>query len=563
MIAMDSVSLRVLGENGSAMKARIALIVPLAGYAIFISESVFARPNPKWALLLLLWALGAAILAWWLACGKAGCILDSLDRHASRVAMGMIVAAALVLVAVSVWQARYFALSVHAEDTAYYNQLLWNTLHGDFLSGNVQQERLYKPPVSNDLALHVSPILLVGLLPIYLIFPHFLTLLILRDVALAAAAWPLFLLARDRMGGTGGVVAVLLYLSNPAVIAQSFEAFYLLQLAPLPFFWALHAFVRKEFGKFLCWVGVAIGMREDVAITMAGFGLWALIRKRQFRWSTVGLGVPIVWWGLATLIIQPFFGRWGNSAFDVALAGGKHSQLGIYQILLGNPAWILDGLRAGGLEYLYRSLRSVGFLGVLGWEWLLSAPILAANLFLGRVFYSGSDPLSRFALMGSCTLIGASIVIVSRIGRNRRLDMRVFAVIMLLFLPSASLLDGIKDAVQARLALYTVHNDAALLWEAIERIPADASVAAPNYALPALSKRQKLFYITYLYMYPQAQPNYILLDRNINRITVNPELQRHYVTLLNELSQSTDYESVWQRGDYFLLQRRQRSISTT
>lgn len=545
------------------MKARVACILPLIGYAIFISESIFARPNLKWASLLLVWALSAAVLAWWLARGRARGLFDSLDRHASTIAIGIIVLVAMVLVVVSVLQAHYFALSVHAEDTAYYNQLLWNTLHGDFLSGNLQQERLYKPPVSNDLALHVSPVLLLGLLPIYTVFPHFLTLLIVRDVALAVAAWPLFLLARERMGGTAGVAAVILYVANPAVIAQGFEAFYLLQLAPVAFFWALHFFVREEFGKFLCWMGIAIGLREDVAITMAGFGLWALMSRRQLRWSAMGLGIPFAWWGLTTLIIQPAFGRVGSSAFEVALAGGNSHQLGSYQILLGNPSWMLEVLREGGLEYLYRLLRSVGFLGILGWGWLLATPGLVANLFLARVFYSASDPISRFALIPSCALIGAAVVIVSRLGPKHHRSMQVFALIMLLFLPSASLVDGIKDAIQARLALYTVHNDAPVLWEAIEQIPATASVAAPNYALPALSNRPKLFYVTYLHMYPQAQPAYILLDRNIDRITVSPELRQHYVALLDELSRSREYESVWQRGDYSLLYRRDRGIPAT
>src|SRR5437588_21490 len=131
---------------------------------------------------------------------------------------------AVAFVAVSVWQARSLAMSVYAEDTAYYSQVLWNTLHGNLLSGSVQQERLYSPPVSSDLALHVAPISLGLLLPAYALFPHFLTLLIIRDVALAAAAWPLFLLARERVGAGAGVAAVVLYLGNAAVLAQGFES---------------------------------------------------------------------------------------------------------------------------------------------------------------------------------------------------------------------------------------------------------------------------------------------------------------------------------------------------
>src|SRR5262245_8086431 len=365
----------MIGSNVVASqprKAPFAAILPLAGYAIFICESLFARPSPVWALLLLVWASVAVVLALWLTSSRARRFLDTLDRHATAVAFWMIVGMTVVFVTLSCLQSYFFALSAHAEDTAYYSQILWNTLHGSFLSGNVLQERLYTPPVTTDLALHMSPVLLFPFLPIYALFPHFLTLLVIRDVALAAAAWPLFLLARDHIGKTAGVMAVTLYLANPAVIAQSAEAFYPLQLAPLPFFLALRSFAREELGRFLFWICIALCMREDVAITLVGFGLWALLKRRPVRWWGLGLGMPVLWWGVSTLLVQPAFGRWGNSAFDVALSGGSQNPLKSYSVLLTSPSWLLDALRGGGLDYLYRILRSVGFMGALGWEGLIA-----------------------------------------------------------------------------------------------------------------------------------------------------------------------------------------------
>jgi Predicted membrane protein (DUF2079) len=538
---------------------RFAVTVPLAGYVIFISESLFARPSLIWALLLLLWALIAAVLAAWLTSARAQYVLDWFDRNATRVAIVIMLVAALVFLAISSLQSHLFALSAHAEDTAYYSQVLWNTLHGSFLAGNVQQERLYTPPVTSDLALHVSPVLLVVFLPIYALFPHFLTLLFIRDLALAAAAWPLFLIARDSVGGTAGVMAVTLYLANPAVVAQSAEAFYLLQLAPLPFFFAFRYFIREDLGKFLLWICIALCIREDVAITLVGFGLWGLLRRRRIQWWGLSFVIPIAWWGISTLLIQPAFGRLGNSAFDRALSGGDQNPLGSYSILLGSPSWFLDALRNDGLDYVYRLLRSVAFLGALGWEGLLAGPAIAANLFLSRVFYSGSDPFSRFALLPSCALIGASVVIVNRMGRRHRWDLRVLAVLALFLLPSVSVFDGLKDAAQARFGSYTVRNDAAALWQAVKRIPNDASVAAPNYALPALANRPKLFYLQYLHMYPQPRVDYFLLDRNFARISSNPELRARYIELFETLSHSTDYETVWQQGEYCLLERRANS----
>ena len=538
-----------------ASKAYLPLLLPFAGYGIFIAESIFARPNPTWALVLLLWTFGAAAFAWWLATADGSRLLDSVDRHASRLAIALIAVAGMAFIVVSVMQARYFALSAQAEDTAYYSQILWNTLHGHFLSGNVQQERIYNPPVSTDLALHVSPIVL-GLLPLYALVPNFLTLLILRDIALVAAAWPLYRLAAERMGtATAGLAAVVLYLANPAVVAQGAEAFYLLHFAPLPFFYAMLAFDREDFARFMCWMAAAIVVREDVTITLAGFGLWALVSRRRLAWVSAGLVIPAAWFALATLVIQPAFGRWGNGVMEIALAKSDQPRVGIFGFIWGNPWWFVDVMRDSGFAYLYRMLRSVGFAAAAGWDGVVALPGLAANLAVARIFYSGNDPISRFALLPACALIGASIIVVTRFGRRNHWDLRVLAVLALVLVPSASLLDGVKDSIRSRLALYTVRNDSAALREAVRLVPANASIAAPNYALPALSRRRELYYLPYLHMYPRQQPDYVLLDRNVGRVSMNVETQARYIALLSGFMNSTQYSRVWQRGDYVLLSR--------
>src|SRR5439155_17961078 len=110
--------------------------------------------NAMWASFLLAWAASATALAWWLTQGGRGAIgmLDYLDRRSARTALGLILATAIILAGINVLQVQHFTLSTHAEDSAYYNQLLWNTVHGDFLRGNVQQDRLFTPAVSSELA---------------------------------------------------------------------------------------------------------------------------------------------------------------------------------------------------------------------------------------------------------------------------------------------------------------------------------------------------------------------------------------------------------------------------
>ena len=262
---------------------------------------------------------------------------------------------------------------------------------------------------------------------------------------------------------------------------------------------------------------------------------------------------------LVTLVIQPAFGRWGNNVVEISFAGGNPAPFGVYQVLLGTPTSILQPLWEEGPYYLYQMLRSVAFLPVLGSASLLAVPGLAANLLFARMFHPAGDPFSRFALLPACALVGAAVVIVSRNAHKPHWDMRALAVVVLLLLPSVTLLDGAKDAVRASLGAHTVWNDAGALEDALARIPAAASVAAPHYALPTLAARPRLFYVQYLHMYAGARPDYLLLDRNLDRMTMNADLRTRYAALLDAVSHSTDYETVWQREEYFLLQRVHRN----
>lgn len=564
------------------LRITVLAALPVLGYLAYAAEFLTGTPNLYWAGTLLACAGVAAIVAVFLLTSPER--LSRLDRHSARIAVIGLVAVGAGSVLVTVLQARHFAVGPHAEDTAYYSQILWNTIHGgSFLSGNVQQERLYAPPPTSDLALHVSPFLLLVLLPLYALFPSFLTLLIARDVALAAAGWPLFLLLRDRVGSAAALAGPLLYLANPVVVSQSTEAFYLTHFAPLPYFFALRAFLDARFRSFAFWSAAALTVREDVAILVSGLGLLALVSRRSVPWILTGLGLPLGWWLLTTCLIQPAFGGWQGGPFFSALSGGASSPTGAYLTLLLSPSWVLDALRTGGLESLYYQLRSVGFVAAAGPEAVLTLPIVAANLFLGRVLEHAASPLSHHALLSTSALVGASIVVTARLARSSPAPSSL-AVALLVLLPSAPLVDGVKDALDALLRSRITWNDPAALREGLALIPAEASVAAPNYLLPALSYRPLLYHLNYLrplvqgqhtettdtghiprryfLTYPHVRPTFIFVDLDLDRIVRQQDLRRHYQALLSHLAASSDYELVWQHQAYRLFRSRTANVPT-
>ena len=297
---------------------------------------------------------------------------------------------------------------------------------------------------------------------------------------------------------------------------------------------------------------IAIFVREEVAIALAGLGLLALLTGKEKKWTIVILASTLLWWILCTNVIQPAFGRDVNSALDIGLYKGTNKPIEVYKNLITNTGWIVEGLRAGGLLYLYMIFRHVGFLGILGAEGIIAIPVLASNLFLGRVHFSGSDPFSRFALLSSCTLIFASILIVKRNVERKNWNRILIPIILFFFLPAVSLMDGVKDVTQQKILVSFLGNDPKTIDEGLRLIPKEASVAAPTYTLPILSQRKHLFTLEYLYMYPAIEIEYYFIDRNIDRLLSNSYLRVHYSKLLSELSKSKKYEVIWRQGDYMI-----------
>jgi hypothetical protein len=147
------------GAGGQTLSTRSRLFflaLPFFGFLMAVGNGFVAPRNPLWVVSLLIGAGFATALAWVLINEQRFHVLDFLNRHATRIALSLIVFVGIAVIALNFVQAMFFALGPYPEDLAYYSQVLWNTLDGSFLSGNIQQERLFDPPVSNDLALHVS-----------------------------------------------------------------------------------------------------------------------------------------------------------------------------------------------------------------------------------------------------------------------------------------------------------------------------------------------------------------------------------------------------------------------
>jgi uncharacterized membrane protein len=220
---------------------------------------------------------------------------------------------------------RHAAFQSNGFDLGNVNQALWNTAQGRPLAFTNMA------PVQNRLALHVEPILFL-LVPFYWLGiggPEFL--LVVQAVVVALGAWPLYLIARPKIGAWGGLAAGLAYLLYPALEAAVLYDFHAVTLFPtlvlFAFYWLERAMASpghnrqagqvspvSYWGRFALFIGLAMACKEDMGFIVAMLGLYIWLVYRRWGPALAILVTGVAWSLLAIFGVQALFG--GNVQSD-------------------------------------------------------------------------------------------------------------------------------------------------------------------------------------------------------------------------------------------------------
>ncbi len=220
---------------------------------------------------------------------------------------------------------------------------------------------------------HTSFILLLAV-PLYWIWPHAQTLLVLQTCLLAAAAVPVYLLALRRSASVliaTGLAAA--YLLNPALQNGNLEQFHPEAFLVLSVAVAIYAAVESK--PMLLAVGVVASLlvKEDAAVFMVPLAVWVYFRRDR-KWGVrIGLGA-VAWTVFAyTVVINSLLGTMSFYANRIPFGGLG----GLVTTPLAHPVRFWRYVRsAGRLFYLWQMGAAFGF-------GFLIAPELAAIGVLG------------------------------------------------------------------------------------------------------------------------------------------------------------------------------------
>jgi uncharacterized membrane protein len=375
-------------------------------------------------------------------------------------------------------------------------QAVWSTAHGHVL----QMTGLHGDQISR-LGAHVDPILML-FAPLWWIWPSPDMLLVVQALVVPLGALPVFLLARKHLGSAraalGFAIAYLLY---PATGWLTLNEFHPVALAtPL----LLFAFWYLDEDRLLPFAFFAIGAaacKEEIALVVAGFGIWYAVSRRRWLVGTVVAAAGATWSAVAIGVVIPHYHAGAESDFYGRYSEVGGSAGGIAKTLFMHPLRIAEAaFSSRDIRFLLDLIAPLAALCLLAPLVLVAAlPELAINLLSATTTQTSIHFHYTAGLISP--LVIAAVFGAKRFRRWPRTVATVAVVAALVGnyalgpIPGWRRLPG-GQKFQATAARVTRHDRVA--DRALDLVPAKAVVSATNTLGAHLSARRRVLSFPFL-----------------------------------------------------------------
>lgn len=352
-------------------------------------------------------------------------------------------------------------------------------------------------------AIHFSPIFYL-ILPIYIIFPHPVTLIVVQLLIVLSGAIPVYLICKNKKYSvfiTVGIVSV--FLLYPTMRSGLFYDFHENKFLTPLLLWLLY-FTEKE-GLSVKHKSIGIGVftllslmvKEDAAIYVACIGLFLMVYKKRKNERLTGLFImlgAIIYF----LIVYYLLGKYGAGSsinsigrYENFLVSDNDGLADMLMNIFKDPAYAIKQLlTAEKLEFVLWTMVPVLFVPLMSRNaavYILLIPYLVMNMLTNYVY---QYDIGFQYTYGSCTLL-IYMVILWFEGADT-IKKRICVILMVI----SSLLTS-ANAIASRNAYFNnVKNELEYcdeIFEILETIPTDKSVCADTWFVPALSGRRVIY----------------------------------------------------------------------
>ncbi len=394
---------------------------------------------------------------------------------------------------------KYFHFGYYDWDLAFFSQAMWSLTHGS------QFVSLVGINFFGDHSYFIT--LLIA--PVFALFPHPLTLVLLKIIAYLLSAFILYIMAKKSIGAAWALTFMFLYLIFPGNVFSILYEFNVEGLAPIFIFLMFYSYGEKKLAPFMINALLLILIKENMALVLSFFGILGLFSKERsrIRWGIIPLMIGGVYFLAMSFVVIPHFRGLEGHAFTV-----RYEQLGgslpeIIRNIFTHPLTTLKILTPPeNIKFITELFGPLLILTLLGLPFLFPAlPLLFQHLLSAHapehsIFYHYASSIVPFIFLASLQ----SFALLRK--RFRPLIARaVFSFVSLLCLLSA--LSYSHDF----LTRLNYHNDnlTFLRWNLIKQIPNNAPVVATFDFLADLSRRESLYSFHKIYNQYYQDPSKI------------------------------------------------------
>jgi uncharacterized membrane protein len=435
------------------------------------------------------------------------------------------------------------------QDIGYFMQCLYTGLHGELFASNQYHDLLYTTTVTSDFAGHNQPVLFL-LLPIYWLYPHAETLFIVRNLFLAASAFPVYQLARYRLDPFPSLAITVAFLLGPEILFQNFYDYAPLSLVGLPLLFALLFYTRRQFTPFIAALLLCLFIREDLVIVLVGMGLIALVGRRDRKWVAVPILIGLLWGIITWGFVFPHFRDGAVSAVESCFSYLGSTPADSLHTIFTHPSAYVTHKATVYIKQVFTHYGIV--LPLFSPISLLAIPYLMINV-LGDPGCNAAIVFRHYSLIPSILLLPGVMIAVRRLASRPQLGWRTDACAFALVLVSVG--TTVLSLGQAELKWWDHES-----WQAEARripahIPADAAVAVPRYLLPFTADRNSVYQTLRLLDYHHPNAEYVVVDRDLDRMGVTPTWKAHYDDLLIQLKDTSRFAVVYSTDNFEIYHR--------
>jgi uncharacterized membrane protein len=353
-----------------------------------------------------------------------------------------------------------------------------------------------------DLWGHHINLILVLFVPFYWFGagPDFL--LVVQAAALGAGAFPVYLLARDRMRNewVGAVFAVVYLLYAPVEWVTSAN-FHPEALVVTPLLWAWWFGTRRRWTGTFVALAFALATREDTALAVIVLGavLWWHLRgdpeagSSDRRMALAVAGAGVAWYLVATRLVIPwrnygeepfyvrgFYGHYGDGMFEVA-----------GEVLTRPDRVVSDGTQPDRLRFYRDLLLPWGGLPLAGLvELLMAGPQMLASVI-------GTSPYARMIRYQYTSVMLAPITIAAVEGAARLWRFRHVRQVLVPWLLVCAYVSHVAwspSPISANEAVWATPRERhGAMRAALDLVPDDAAVTATFALSPHIAHREQLY----------------------------------------------------------------------